>query len=513
MFSKYLKSLSILKKFLFINFIIFTIIGLFTIIYLNNIQPNLIKKKSINHINIINNTVDNLLRLEVKFVTEDIRKFLFSTRFIFQNLDRVIFFDNDLNLIGDTDTLDLDPRAFSTRLNDIEFESLNEKKINKENKDKSKNVDEKKFISFELILKKYVSSDEYGDPFTFAKENFNQFKLTTIKNVTKEDLNIGYILITENANDIKVAIDERKAFVIRTAISVGFVILIFSFVLSRYFIKPIQNLVSYTKNIKEKSHEKLSIDNLKNRNDELGLLSNSLEDMTTELQKRVAHAENFSTDLVHEIRNPLASLKSASEILKDTNSSDQRLKLLNILSHDVLRIERLITDYSQMLKDEVALSNEKIEKINVEPIIESVVDDFNSIYNVKKGINIKYKNDGKKDYLINGIENRIEQIIANLLDNSISFTKKGGEILVDVSISTDNKITIKIIDEGQGFKEKDTSKIFNRFYSNRPDKFGEHSGLGLNIVKNLVDLHDGKIVASNRLDGDGAIMEISFPTS
>ena len=512
MFSKYLKSLSILKKFLFINFIIFTIIGLFTIIYLNNIQPNLIKKKSINHTNIINNTIDNLLRLEVKFVTEDIRKFLFSTRFIFQNLDRVIFFDNDLNLIGDTDTLDLDPRAFSTRLNDIEFESLNEKKISKENKNENKNIDDKKFLSFELILKKYVSSEEYGAPFTFAQENFNQFKLTTIKNVKNEDLNIGYILITENANDIKVAIDERKAFVIRTAISVGFVILIFSFVLSRYFIKPIQNLVSYTKIIKEKSHEKLSIDNLKNRNDELGLLSNSLEDMTTELQKRVAHAENFSTDLVHEIRNPLASLKSASEILKDTNSSDQRLKLLNILSHDVLRIERLITDYSQMLKDEVALSNEKIKQINIEPIIESVVDDFNSIYNVKKDINIKYKNDGKIEYLINGIENRIEQIIANLLDNSISFTKKGGEILVDVSISTDNKIIVKIIDEGLGFKEKDTSKIFNRFYSNRPDKFGEHSGLGLNIVKNLVELHNGKIVASNRLDVDGAIMEISFPT-
>ena len=513
MFSKYLKSLSILKKFLFINFIIFTIIGLFTFIYLNNIQPNLIKKKSINHINIINNTIDNILRLEVQFDTEDIRKFLFSTRFIFQNLDRVIFFDNDLNLIGDTDTLDLDPRAFSSRLNDIEFESLNEKKINKENKNQNKNIDDKKPLSFDNILKKYVNSDEYGKHFTFAQENFNQFKLTTIKNVTKANINIGYLLITENANDIKVAIDERKAFVIRTVISVGFVILIFSFVLSRYFIKPIQNLVSYTKIIKEKSHEILNIDNLKNRNDELGLLSNSLEDMTSELQKRVAHAENFSTDLVHEIRNPLASLKSASEILQDTNSSDQRLKLLNILSHDVLRIERLITDYSQMLKDEVALSNEKMEKINIEPIIESVVDDFNSIYKVKKNINIKYKTDGKKDYFINGIENRIEQIIANLLDNSISFTKKGGKILVDVSSTTDDKIRIKITDEGQGFKEKDTSKIFNRFYSNRPEKFGEHSGLGLNIVKNLVDLHDGKIEASNRLDGDGAIMEISFPTT
>ena len=155
----------------------------------------------------------------------------------------------------------------------------------------------------------------------------------------------------------------------------------------------------------------------------------------------------------------------------------------------------------------------KMEKINIEPIIESVVDDFNSIYKVKKNINIKYKTDGKKDYFINGIENRIEQIIANLLDNSISFTKKGGKILVDVSSTTDDKIRIKITDEGQGFKEKDTSKIFNRFYSNRPEKFGEHSGLGLNIVKNLVDLHDGKIEASNRLDGDGAIMEISFPTT
>ena len=123
MFSKYLKSLSILKKFLFINFIIFTIISLFTFIYLINVQPNLIKKKSVNHIKIIDNTIDNLIRLDVKFNNEDIRKFLFSTRFIFQNLDRVIFFDNDLNLIGDTDTLDLDPRSFSTRLNKVEFES------------------------------------------------------------------------------------------------------------------------------------------------------------------------------------------------------------------------------------------------------------------------------------------------------------------------------------------------------------------------------------------------------
>jgi len=512
MFSKYLKNLSILKKFLFINFIIFTIISLFTFFYLNNVQPNLIKKKSVKHVNVIDNTINTLIRLDVKFDVDDIRKFLFSTRFIFQNLDRVIFFDNDFNLIGDTDTLDLDPRSFSSRLDEIEFESLNESEIDKIEKNENINLTKNKALSFKDILKKYLNSDVYGNSYTFIQQDLNQLRLITIKNIIKDNSNIGYLAITENANDIKTATDERKAFVVRTAIAVGFVILIFSFVLSRYFIKPIQNLVSYTKVIKEKSQTKTNIESLKSRNDELGLLSNSLDDMTVELQKRVAHAENFSTDLVHEIRNPLASLKSASEILQDSSSSEQRLKLLNILNHDVLRIERLITDYSQMLKDEVALSKEKMKKINIEPIIQSVVEDYNNIQKVKKNIKINYKNDENKKYIINGIENRIEQIIANLLDNSISFCKEGENIFVSISNTVDKKIVVEIIDEGQGFKEKDTSKIFKRFYSNRPDKFGEHSGLGLNIVKNLVDLHDGKILASNRLDRNGAIVEIRFPS-
>ena len=176
------------------------------------------------------------------------------------------------------------------------------------------------------------------------------------------------------------------------------------------------------------------------------------------------------------------------------------------------RIERLITDYSQMLKDEVALSKEKMKKIDIEPIIQSVVDDYNNIQTVKKNIKIHYENDGNEKYIINGIENRIEQIIANLLDNSISFSKEGQNIFVNISNSLDRMIIVKITDEGQGFKEIDTSKIFKRFYSNRPDKFGEHSGLGLNIVKNLVDLHDGQILASNRLDADGAMVEIKFPS-
>ena len=242
----------------------------------------------------------------------------------------------------------------------------------------------------------------------------------------------------------------------------------------------------------------------------MGILSKSLDEMTSELHKRITTAENFSTDLVHEIRNPLASLKSASEIISETDNKEQRDKLINIVSHDVERIERLITDYSQMLKDEAAMTSEKMRKLDLETIVKSVVDDYNNLYNSKRGISISLKTNGSKDYIILGIENRIEQIIANLLDNSISFSQDNQEIQVELSEIENGKINLNVIDEGEGFKEKDTEKIFKRFYSNRPDKFGEHSGLGLNIVKNLVELHNGQILASNNRN-KGAKIEITFP--
>jgi two-component system sensor histidine kinase ChvG len=510
MFSSFLKSLSILKKFLFINLIIFLIIGSLALLYISNIKPNLIKNKTTKHIQIIDNTIEHILRLNIKFEEEDIRKFLFSTRFLFQNLDRVILFDNQFNLVGDTGTLDLDPRSFSNRLDIVQLEILNEevsKKIVE-----TKNINKEKTVSLKDILTNYSWSKDYGKPFTFIQEEYDQFLLTTVKNVTFDKVNIGYLAISENANDVKSAIDERKTFILRTAIFIIIVIFIFSFVLNRYFLKPIKSLVAYTKIIKEKSRKKTNIDELKERNDELGTLSNSLDDMTNELQKRISHAENFSTDLVHEIRNPLTSLKSASEILNETEDQSQRSKLINILNHDVQRIERLITDYSQMLKDEVALSKEKMKKINLKLIARSVVDDFNSIYETKRGIKIILHDLNNQDeYFINGIENRIEQIIANLLDNSISFSENNKKILIELTKNKEEKVILKVIDEGKGFKEISTKKIFDRFYSNRPDNFGEHSGLGLNIVKNLVDLHGATIYASNNIIQKGANVEIAFP--
>ena len=508
MLSLFLKNLSILKKFLFINFIVFLVIGILTVVYLDSIQPSLIKDKTSNHIKILNNTIENLNRLKIKFNKEDIRKFLFSTRFLFQNLDRVQFFDNNFKLIGDTDTLDLDPRAFSQRLDKIEMDDLNVDKDQKKEKNEIKK-NKKSLIIFSK-LENYLDSGDFGKPYTYIEESYDQFLLITIKNVLKNDENIGYLAISENANDVKAAINERKSFIIRTAIVVGIVIVIFSLVLNKYFLKPIRNLVTYTNIIREKSTKKSNIENIKKRNDELGILSKSLDEMTSELKKRITTAENYSTDLLHEIRNPLASLKSASEIISETENKEQRNKLIGIVSNDVERIERLITDYSQMLKDEAAISSEKMMKIDLKKIAVSVVDDFNSIYESKRSIGIKLKTNTAKDYKIFGIENRIEQIIANLLENSISFSEDNQEIAVEISKKKNGKLSLIVLDEGIGFSEKDTNKIFNRFYSNRPEKFGEHSGLGLNIVKNLVELHNGEIIATNNKN-KGAKVEITFP--
>ena len=509
MLSNFIKNLSILKKFLFLNLVFFLVIGVFTLLYLRSIEPSLIKNKASNHIQIIDNTTDHLKRLKINFNIDEIKKFLFSTRFLFQNLDRVVIFDSNFNLIGDTDTLDLDPRSFSPKLEIVEMDIL-DSEVKKTDSNKQTSLESKNLPFLKDKLTNYANSSEFGKPLAFTQNTYEQFILTTIKNVNIDENNYGFIVIQENANEIRVAINERKNFILRTAAIVIVVIMIFSFVLNRYFLKPIKNIVNYTNIIKEKSNEETNIENIKKRNDELGILSKSVDEMTKELNKRITNAENFSTDLVHEIRNPLASLKSASEIISETENKTLRDKLINIISHDVERIERLVTDYSQMLKDEAAISSEQMKELDLKLIIRSVVDDYNGVYNSKRGISVKLNTNGSKDYKILGIENRVEQIIANLLDNSISFSNDNQEIEVELEKAKNGSINLNVIDQGEGFKETDTNKIFNRFYSNRPEKFGEHSGLGLNIVKNLVELHNGQIRASNN-DDKGAKIEITFP--
>ena len=193
---------------------------------------------------------------------------------------------------------------------------------------------------------------------------------------------------------------------------------------------------------------------------------------------------------------------------------NEKKKLIKIISHDVERIERLITDYSQMLKDEASLSRAKMIKINLTNVIDSVVEDFNSnLLNSNKNIKININNSNLNGSKLNvlGVESNLEQIVANLLDNAVSFSPPNSKISVISNIKKKDAQLI-IEDEGPGFNEKNIDKVFNRFYSNRPQKFGEHSGLGLNIVKNIIELHGGSIIVSNQTGNKkGARIEVLLP--
>ena len=499
------KTASILKKFLLFNLTTFSILGLFTIFYLKAIQPNLVKKRATDHKIIISNTVDHLKRLNVNYSEEGIRTFLLSTRFLFQSLDRVQFYDLSGKLIGDTNILDLDQNVFS-RSDIIIEETIGSKKSTNELSFEKSN--EKSDDSLKKILQQYK-----GTPLTLSEVNKNDFFVKTLSEINLKDQNIGFILVSEQANDIINAVKERKDFIIRTVFAVALVILIFSMFLNKYILKPIGLLVKYSDSIKKKSSESISIKKVFVRDDEIGKLTMSIDEMTKELQHRTNRAETFSNDLAHEIRNPLASLKSASELLDKTTEKNESEKLLKIINHDVERIERLITDYSQMLKDEASLSREKMSKINLMEVINNVVEDFKqdlSNQNKKIEIKIKEKISSKNGKYILGIENRLEQVIANLLDNSISFSQNNQKIEISIAETTKN-LVMTIKDEGPGFSETSPQKIFKRFYSNRPKSFGKHSGLGLNIVKNIVELHKGTIAASNRINTKGAQVEVLLP--
>jgi len=508
----FFSSSSILKKFLIFNFIVFLVLSIFTFVYLQEIEPNLVKNRSKQHDTIINNTSNHINRLNIKFDKEGVTKFLLSTRFLFQNLDRVQLYDLNSKILADTDTLDLAEDIFSPS------ESIQETSIDKSEEDLNVSEDSVSdktgTFNTENYVKKYAIQKTIDSKLVIRETINNNFYVITINSIKIDEKNKGYIVVSEIANDILIAVDERKNFILRTVFIVTLVILIFSVFLNKYILKPIRSLVLYTKAIKEKDvkigkHEKYLL-----RKDEVGLLSRSLNEMTEDLYKRINIAETFSSDLAHEIRNPLTSLKGASEVLENTSDNEKRKKLIKIIGHDVERIERLITDYSQMLKDEASLSRAKMKKINLLNVIASVVEDFNNdLLNSNKNIKIKIDNSKLNGSKLNvlGVESKLEQIVANLLDNALSFSPSNSSVTVTCNAKKkDAQLVIE--DEGPGFNEKNIDKVFNRFYSNRPEKFGEHSGLGLNIVKNIIELHGGSVKASNQAGKKkGARIEVLLP--
>ena len=330
MITRLLSSKSLLNQFLVFNLMAFLILGFFTFLYLLAIEPELINKTSKKHQNIISNIESNLKIQKIQNNSNSIRKFLTKSSFILDEIDQIRFFNIDKKLILDSLVLDYDKSIFFSDTK-IEMSKLNEEITSKNLSEQ--NLNEEKNINYTFLKK--IDIDDQKNKFLVDKENINNnFVIHTSSLVSTYDNKKIIITISEISNDIFLAIEERKNFVLRSVLIAVIVISIFSFFLNQYIINPIRFLNLYAKKISYENPKNNSNDNIVSRDDEIGNLSRSLTNMTTKLYQRIEMAERFASDLTHEIRNPLASLKSASELLNTTKDEDKKIKLLKILSND-----------------------------------------------------------------------------------------------------------------------------------------------------------------------------------
>ncbi|MFM7821293.1 MAG: sensor histidine kinase [Candidatus Fonsibacter sp.] len=498
---------SLLAKFLFINLFFFSILTLATYSYLQSIEPELVNNKKKEHSKLIKNIALNMELQRTPYKRDNLKSFLANYKYLLPNINQIRIYDSKKQIIADVHSLDINAKPF------YKVPEVQEKKLTTDNipdtSDLTTQQEEKllnKIISDNLNI---LGSDKV---LTFSKKIKENFIVVSLSSLVLNNENKGFIVITEDSNDIQNAVIERKNFVIRTALSVAAIILIFSIFLNANIIKPIRILGRYTSSASSDHPDNKIINRINLRPDEIGNLSRSLSGMTNNLYKRIEFAERFASDLTHEIRNPLASLKAASELLPNAKDSEKKNRLLGILNDDVVRIERLITDYSNMLKGEALEAKLQLTRFDLIKLINKVAEEYQQVINnTKKNISIEINNLIKKKTFIIGFESRIQQVISNILENSISFSPEKSILKIKIErVKNDAKIIIT--DEGPGFNESNIGKVFERFYSNRPkEMFGQHSGLGLNIVKNIVESHKGHIKAYN-LDGSrGAAIEIDLP--
>jgi two-component system sensor histidine kinase ChvG len=246
------------------------------------------------------------------------------------------------------------------------------------------------------------------------------------------------------------------------------------------------------------------------RTDEIGHLSRSMRRMTDALYNRIEAIERFAADVAHELKNPLTSLRSAVETLPRAKRPEDRERLNAIIQHDVRRLDRLISDISNASRLDAELARETAERVDIEKLTETMVSIQKDVAASRKVGVILEKRHGRHVPIVTGHESRLAQVINNLIDNAISFSPESGTVRVAI-VTTASDLTLTVSDEGPGIRG-DVSRIFQRFYTDRPEgeHFGDHSGLGLSISRQIMDAHKGTIRAENRTDRSGALFTLYF---
>ena len=314
---------------------------------------------------------------------------------------------------------------------------------------------------------------------------------------------LGVLMLSTEGGDIdKIVAAERKA-ILRVFGVAALVTVILSMLLASTIANPLRRLSAAAVRVRRGVKDREEIPDFSDRQDEIGNLSIAVRDMTNALYARIEAIESFAADVSHELKNPLTSLRSAVETLPLAKSAESRERLMDVIQHDVRRLDRLITDISDASRLDAELAREDAEKVDMKKLVGDLVSVSQDAGRQKRKMTIDFKvaklPQGVKGYYVTGHDLRLGQVITNLIENARSFVpEEGGHI--NVSLAREGKFIIVTIDDnGPGIRADSIDRVFERFYTDRPssEAFGQNSGLGLSISRQIAEAHGGSLTAEN----------------
>ena len=298
--------------------------------------------------------------------------------------------------------------------------------------------------------------------------------------------------------DSAVAAERLQIFLL--FIALGAVMVLLSMLLARTIAGPVRRLAEGAESVRRRIKARVEIPDFTRRRDEIGELSGALREMTNSLYSRIEAIESFAADVSHELKNPLTSLRSAVETMPLAKTPESRARLLAVIEHDVKRLDRLITDVSDASRLDADLQRQDVAPVDLTRLLNTVVTVANEVRR-DDGVRITLAFEGgpANAFVVPGHDSRLGQVIDNLIENARSFSAHGGTVRITAK-RLRHAVEITVDDDGPGIQPEAIERIFERFYTDRPHQgFGQNSGLGLSISRQIVEAHGGRIRAENRM--------------
>ncbi len=313
---------------------------------------------------------------------------------------------------------------------------------------------------------------------------------------------LGVLLLSTRGGEIDSIVSAERWVLLRVALVAAGVTMLLSVVMARTIAGPMRRLSAAADRVRRSIRGREEIPDYTHRSDEIGHLSGALRDMTAALYRRIDAIEDFAADVSHELKNPLTSLRSAAETLPRVRTDEARGQLVGVIQHDVRRLDRLLTDISDASRLDAELAREEARPVDVADLLRAIVPAYNTRAGRRKqkvALTIDERGMRGGEYVVIGHDLRLGQVITNVLDNAVSFSPERTKVQVTAQ-RVGGEIEILFDDQGPGIPPENLTRIFERFYTDRPgeESFGQNSGLGLNISQQIIVAHGGRIWAENR---------------